>query len=308
MIGNVALDVFIGLVFVFLLYSLLATIIQEIISSFLNLRAAVLVKAIRIMLNDKKPLDLKSRTVIGKVWERFLFTLQMQWHHIACRLPESSLAKAFYKHPSIKYLSPNTLRSKPSYIEPENFSATVIQILRGRDYDGSVPQMLAVYKTLYPLLSATQQKTQTTEVVVGQTSPMTAVIQPETLDHIRQLYIDSQKDITAFALSLESWYNQTMDRATGWYKRQTRRILFFIGLTIACWGNVDTIKIYHILSKDKTAREQMVQLAAQSQQKYGAAIEAIRNNNPNQLPPTPEQTTDVYSLPGTRFWIRQCRK
>lgn len=295
MIGNVALDVFIGMVFVFLLYSLLATIVQEIISSFLNLRAAVLVKAIRIMLNDKKPLDLKNSSVIGKVWERFLFTLQMQWHHIACRLPDASLAKAFYKHPSIKYLSPNSLRSKPSYIEPENFSATVIQMLRGKDYDGSVPQMLAIYKTLYPLLSATQQRTQTAEVEVGQTNPMTAVIQPETLDHLRQLYIDSQKDINAFAISLENWYSQTMDRATGWYKRQTRRVLFFIGLIIACSGNVDTIKIYHILSKDKTAREQMVQLAAQSQQNYAAAVEAIRNRNPEQPPLTESQSTNLLT-------------
>jgi hypothetical protein len=59
-----------------------------------------------------------------------------------------------------------------------------------------------------------------------------------------------------------------MDRANGWYKRLTRHILFVMGFCIALAGNVDTIKIYHILATNQTAREQMVQLAIQSQGKY----------------------------------------
>ena len=278
MFNNVALDVFIGLVFVYLIYSLLATIVQEIIASFLNLRAVVLVKAIRIMLNDRKNVELKSKSFLGKTWERIVISFEAQLHYIACRLPDLSLAKAFYKHPSIKYLSPNIARSKPSYIEPKNFSATIIQILRGKNFDGSMPVMLSVYNTLFPMVTAAQQNQNTTTVEVGQTEPVVAVIQPETLDKLRQLFIDSQKDLTLFSASLEDWYNQTMDRANGWYKRQTRRILFFLGLLIAIWGNVDSIKIYHVLSKDKNARDQMVQLAIQSAPKYEAAIKAIKDS------------------------------
>ena len=277
MTSNVALDVFIGLVFVYLLYSLLASIVQETIASFLNLRAVVLVKAIRLMLNDRKPVALQSTSVVGKTVERIINTFTTQLHYIACRLPDFSLAKAFYKHPSIKYLSPNSSRSKPSYIEPKNFSSTLIQILRGKDYDGSVPVMLSVYNTLYPMLTAAQQNRNVTTVETGKVNPVLSVIQPETLDKIRQLFIDSGKDLNAFTALLESWYNETMDRANGWYKRQVRRILFFIGLTIAIWGNVDSIKIYHVLSKDKGARDQMVQMAIQSGQKYSDAVHVLRD-------------------------------
>ncbi len=277
MTSNVALDVFIGLVFVYLLYSLLATVVQETIASFLNLRAVVLVKAIRIMLNDRKPVALQSTSLVGKTVERIINTFKMQLQNIACRLPDFTLAKAFYKHPSIKYLSPNTSRSKPSYIEPKNFSSTLIQILRGKDYDGSVPVMLSVYNTLYPMLTAARQNTDITTVETGKVNPVVAVIQPETLDKLRQLFIDSGKDLNTFTSLLEDWYNEMMDRANGWYKRQVRRILFFIGLGIAIGGNVDTIKIYHVLSKDKGARDQMVQMAIQSQQKYGAAINELRD-------------------------------
>jgi hypothetical protein len=54
MFNNVALDVVIGLIFIFLLYSLLATIIQECIATQLGFRAKVLEKAILRMLEDGK--------------------------------------------------------------------------------------------------------------------------------------------------------------------------------------------------------------------------------------------------------------
>ncbi|HEY5917548.1 MAG TPA: hypothetical protein VIU13_09115, partial [Chryseolinea sp.] len=54
MIDNVALDVVIGLVFIYLLYSLFATVIMEIISSTFGLRARNLSYALRRMLMDEK--------------------------------------------------------------------------------------------------------------------------------------------------------------------------------------------------------------------------------------------------------------
>src|SRR5665213_3423729 len=75
MFGSTVLDITIGLVFVYLLYSLLATTINEGIASFLGLRAAQLGQAIERMLND-------NGSVNG-----------------------STLAKDFYEAPLIKYLA-----------------------------------------------------------------------------------------------------------------------------------------------------------------------------------------------------------
>jgi hypothetical protein len=276
MFNNVAFDVFIGLVFVFLLYSLLATIIQEIISGFVNLRAMVLLKAIRGMLNDREQLQFNSTNAIDKFFERLGHQIKNQWHYLTCRLPDGTFSKAFYKHPSIKYLGSSSLRSKPSYIEPENFSSTIIKILRGKDYNGLNSQMQEIFKTLYPSPSLQNQALQDPIIIVGQIDPVTATIKPETLDHLRQLYIDSQKDIEKFKALLAGWFNEMMDRTNGWYKRQIKRILFFIGFAIAIWGNVDTIKIYKILAKDKVARDQIVQMAIQSQKKYESVANQIK--------------------------------
>jgi energy-converting hydrogenase Eha subunit E len=52
---NVALDVFIGLTLVFLLYSLLATILMEFIAHALHMRPRLLIKALQRMLEDNPP-------------------------------------------------------------------------------------------------------------------------------------------------------------------------------------------------------------------------------------------------------------
>jgi hypothetical protein len=57
-----------------------------------------------------------------------------------------------------------------------------------------------------------------------------------------------------------------MERATGWFKKYTRIILFCIGLAIAYFFNVDTLAIRRILTNNRTAREQMVSMAIASQQ------------------------------------------
>ena len=263
MLNNVAIDVFLGLTFVFLLYSLLATIIQEAIAGILNLRAATLVRAIRVMLDDRQPLDTGDASWLGRLFMRVAASVRNQWQFLKCNLPDNSFAKAFYKHPSVKYLSTSSARSKPSYISAANFSSTLVKVLRGRFYDGSSSEILQIYQKLYP-----QQPNELPVVNVGLIDKVTAEIKPETLDQLRQMYVDANNDIDKFKGHLENWFNETMDRANGWYKRKTKRILFFIGLGVAITGNIDTFKIYHILATNETARGQLVEMAIQSQNKY----------------------------------------
>jgi len=225
MFNNVVLDVFIGLTFIFLLYSLLATIFQELIAHILSLRARMLYKGIKRMLEDGE----EGKTFIG----------------------------IFYDHPTIKYLAENKVFNKPSYLRAETFSQTLIHILRGEDYTNAKSQMSAIQDALNKNPNS---------------------IATETLKHLNNLYIDAQGDIDRFRSKLEEWYNNTMDRVSGWYKRQTQWILLCIGFIVAGIGNIDTIKIYNILAKDKTAREQIVNMAIQSQQKYAGVATEIKKN------------------------------
>jgi hypothetical protein len=261
MFNNVVLDVFIGLIFIFLLYSLLATIMQEIIARIFNLRAKLLVKAMEVMLEDRDEESDEHKPSLIRTVSRFFRGLNLSFLRFFNSSKKEGFTRVFYKHPAIKYLGQSSWQSKPAYLEPSNFSSTLTQLLRGKEYDGSEPEMNAIYRTLFePGLNNVAIETAKKTFI--------ARIEPETLQHIQQLYIDAQKDIDRFKALLENWFNETMTRASGWYRRQAQSILFCIGLFIAIAFNVDTIAAYRLLAKDKTAREEMVQLAISTRPRY----------------------------------------
>src|SRR5258705_7006034 len=123
MFNNVALDIFIGLVFVFLLYSLLATIVQEIIATWLAFRSKVLEKAILRMLEDGRNTSRVS----------FLDRLKGFFHMLGLFdfLRNTKIAPWFYAHPMVKYLGEDNYYSKPAYLSAKNFSKVLIDLLKG---------------------------------------------------------------------------------------------------------------------------------------------------------------------------------
>ncbi|MCR0981523.1 hypothetical protein [Roseomonas populi] len=68
-------------------------------------------------------------------------------------------------------------------------------------------------------------------------------------------------DIATLKANLESWYDGVMDRAAGWYKRRTQKLLFWLGLTLAVALNINPVIIGQHLSAMPEARAEMVRLA-----------------------------------------------
>jgi len=76
------------------------------------------------------------------------------------------------------------------------------------------------------------------------------------------LLIDaSAHDLVRVRQSIEGWYNSTMDRVSGWYKRRTQVILFCVGLIITGALNVDTVAIANRLASDPSLRSSLVATA-----------------------------------------------
>ena len=61
---------------------------------------------------------------------------------------------------------------------------------------------------------------------------------------------------------MEGWFDDKMDRLSGWYKRQTKWILFFVGLALVVTLNADTLLFSRTLWNDATLRSS---IAAQAQ-------------------------------------------
>jgi hypothetical protein len=82
------------------------------------------------------------------------------------------------------------------------------------------------------------------------------------LSKIMLTAIDGAKgDVDVVRKNLEGWFDSTMDRVSGWYKRRTQKYLFWIGILSAVFLNVDSITIAQRLTNDKTLREAIVATA-----------------------------------------------
>lgn len=57
---------------------------------------------------------------------------------------------------------------------------------------------------------------------------------------------------------LETWYDESMERVSGWYKRRTQIWLALIGLSAACLLNIDTVQIADTLWAQPNVRSAVV--------------------------------------------------
>jgi hypothetical protein len=192
------LNVVIGIIFILLLLSLLATTIMEIISSLLHMRGKILEKSLRNMLGADN----------DRIFQAF---------------KENTL----YEQLSGKYLGKNT---PPSYMDAETFKSIFMNIMGGFDN-----------------LEHNIQH-----------------IPSEKLKNILCQFLDDAKyNMEDFTKRLEKWYDDVMGRATGWYKRNLKQVLIFVGIGIAVIFNADTIEIYNKLSKDPETALEIANMAQQ---------------------------------------------
>jgi hypothetical protein len=233
MLNSVVLDIVIGLVFIYLLYSLLATIIQEIIASYFGFRAKILERAVFRMLEDENKFASRFKRVL------YLFKKSGNGGEL------NSTSYEYYKHPLIQFLGESDNHGKPSYINKQTFSKVMVDLLRGKDVKPGDDVKALIQ------IALDNKKTNWGE----------AQINEQTLSYLKSIWADAEGDIVKFRNHLETWFDETMDRASGWYKKHTQFILFFVGLAIAIVFNVDTIKLVNKLEKDPKLREQIVQQA-----------------------------------------------
>ena len=196
------LTVVIGIVFVLLLLSLLATTIMELLASFFHLRGRNLVKALRNMLASSDTTE-----------------------QLVAEFKNNSL----FKHISQQYT--RTTQGPPSYMDGATFQSILFEIiLKG-------------------------------EGVEKLKEKIDQLPDEDLRNVLNQLLRDSENELDEFKKRIVKWYNDVMDRASGWYKRYAQKILIGVGLLIAVVFNADTFAIYEHLSTDTESLEQVVQLA-----------------------------------------------
>ena len=78
---------------------------------------------------------------------------------------------------------------------------------------------------------------------------------------LQLLWKDANHDIAVFRLHIEGWFNDTMQRVSGWYRRQTQYILLALGIALAVVLNVNTVTLAQRLWTDAPFRAAVAEQA-----------------------------------------------
>ena len=201
MFGSGAIDVAIGLVFVFALLSLICSSLTEMVSQLLRWRATTLEKGVRSLIDDQGTRDL------------------------------------FYDHPLIRSLGKETepgVNKHPAYIPTRLFAFVLLDVLAP--------------------LPAEQRSANDDRQVAGDVRRALT-----TLTGLNDATLEAQRK------NVELWFDDVMDRVSGWYKRKAQWTLLVFAVLVTCATNVDCINLATTLWQSPALRTALAESAASYQ-------------------------------------------
>jgi hypothetical protein len=241
MFNSEALEVAVGMAFLFLSLSLACTAFKEWLEGIFKWRAMDLERALRTLLADA------DGTLTAELLRHPLLDSLYAGHYDATQLRSSWLTPG--QHSLHMRLSQR--RHLPSYIPAAQFSAALLDCVARGPMPAAAPgEAPAVAPAPGPLSVDVLR-----ECALNLASPHLQRAVLTALDH-------SRGDLAQARLNLEAWFNGTMDRASGWYKRRTQAVLFIFGFVAAAALNVDALHVMQRLTTDKAFRDVVVKEAA----------------------------------------------
>jgi hypothetical protein len=235
-LNSVLLDVFIGLAFFYLLLSLVLASVNEMISGFCKTRNGVLEKAIRGMLSEQNLVDnfydhpllrgfsrkkkdsLLIQFINFLTGNRFTRRIGLAWITRKLGLPE---------------LARRIILGRPSYISSDTFAQVLADMLNADS---------ALVKKRFGADVEIDRKDH--KALRGRLNMFTDLIDAGEREKAEE--------------KIAQWFDNQMERVTGWYKRLNQKILVGIALVATIALNADTIMIANLLWNDSVVREAVV--------------------------------------------------
>ena len=287
------LDVAIGLMFAYLLLALLCSGIQEWIAHLLDRRAEMLEKGIRNLLGDVPVVAGASRAsaLLSDLAKRHGLAhgakvgASISWFErrmkAVLRMPGKVLSRKSVAPPTqrVESLADIVLRhavivamgkegKAPSYVPAQAFAVAVTDSIKSLHDQRGPPLSQAFVANLVALKPLNDALTAATTGTVA--------------------------DLQKARQSLEQWFDQGMERVSGWYKRETRVFMIAIGVVLAVVFNVDSIDLAQRLYADPMLRD----AAASSASKYVAKSDGARTpQQVNTALGEQKKALDVFKLP-----------
>jgi hypothetical protein len=144
------------------------------------------------------------------------------------------LAQAFYNHALIKSLSKQG--SHPSYVPGRTFAVAITDILG------------ASRTTVNPLDTVK--------------SSIDALPDSDVKRALLTLVQNAGNDLATFQRNLETWFEDAMDRVSGWYKQKSQIVTVVVAAGLTIFANADSVQLARKLFLNPVLREKIVKEAS----------------------------------------------
>jgi hypothetical protein len=239
--NSTILEVIIGLIFVYLLLSIMCTAANEWVAALTRRRGETLRRGIAQLLSGQALAPAANAPNNPNAQEQ-----------------PQTLLNAFYEHPLIGSLIHD--KNHPAYMSPRNFSATLTDIITGAQQN-----RLA----FADLLEAVNN-----------------MPDGEVKRSLAALLRRSDQDLDKARLAIEGWFNDAMDRVSGWYKRRTQLWTIILAAVLTLVANADSIQIARKLWTDPVLRTAVVEEAKVRAQKPRPTVSVEYENEDDPTNPT----------------------
>lgn len=223
------LEIVIGLIFVYLLLSLLASIVQELMSNLISLRGRLLLKSVAQLL------ELDDKDAKKALYDKFKNSKVYQ-----------------------KYQTQTLIGSKlPSYLSSSQFLSVVKDMLKVPQVEGEAAEGAVIDRSVDAAVDSTELS------VVKDTDLRNSLemLQYHVNTGGRSLDDTIKAEVNQAEAMVSQYFNEMMDIASAWYRRNVQYILILIGLTIAVVFDADTFEIYQNLGNNSSSRQEVLQIA-----------------------------------------------
>ena len=252
-----ALDVAIGLVFLYVVLALVCTTINESISTTVGLRARFLQLGILNLLSASS-----GTTKAGiETTKRFYGHPLVQGLIRPGRGPDPSLdptdAGRWWRKPPY-----------PSYLPSRTFVAALTDM--AREAEAKLDQVDPD--------EAAAARARIDHAAEGLERSLAAIPNERLSEAMLALYRTAGGNAAQFQHAVERWFDDSMERVSGWYKRKVQLILFVIATGVVCVLNADTLTAARVLWRDDATRAAVVKKAEAAAQGTDVRVEeAVRD-------------------------------
>jgi hypothetical protein len=254
-----ALDVAIGLVFLYMVLALVCSTINESVSTTVGLRARFLQLGVLNLLSASA-----GTTKAG---------IETTKHFYGHPLVQGLIRPGRGPDPSLDPTDAGRWWRKPpypSYLPSRTFVAALTDM--ARDAEAKLDQVDEE--------EAAKARARIERAAEGLERSLAALPNERLSEAMLAIYRSTGNNAAQFQHAAEQWFDDSMERVSGWYKRKVQLILFVIATTVICLLNADTLTAGRVLWRDDATRAAVVKRAEAAAQGNAADVkveEAVKN-------------------------------